>query len=64
MNDPVVRYSPDGAVLLTWELFTHQAVVITRASQAALQRKHVKCLQNTVVFHVVIDNHCTCIRQP
>ena len=37
MNEPVVKYSPEGAVLLTWELSTHQAVVITLASQAALK---------------------------
>lgn len=39
MNEPVVRYSPEGAVLLTCELSTHQAVVITLASQAALDAR-------------------------
>ena len=36
MKLPVVRYSPDGAVLDTWLGYTHQALVTTLASQAAL----------------------------
>jgi len=42
MKEPVVKYSPDGAVLLTCELSTHQAVVITFASHAALWIMHYK----------------------
>ena len=40
MKLPVVKYSPEGAVLLTCELSTHHAVVITLASQAALEEIH------------------------
>ena len=36
MKLPVVRYSPEGAVLDTWSWFTHQALVTTLASHAAL----------------------------
>jgi hypothetical protein len=42
MKEPVVKYSPDGAVLLTCELSTHQAVVITLASHAALEKCNKK----------------------
>ena len=36
MKLPVVRYSPDGAVLDTWSWCTHHALVTTLASHAAL----------------------------
>ena len=36
MKLPVVRYSPVGAVLDTWWWYTHQALVTTLASHAAL----------------------------